>query len=167
MADGERNFGAGSTGAEVGGGHTEEAAGGCVEAAIGVVTGGVDGVGDSGGLGELRAEARGAMGGGVLFWGKAGDGFEDAMKMIGAEAGMGGELGQIGLLVIGSFDEAADLGDLTGMLFGEGRLVGFATFAGAESSRFRSLSGEMELNVFRACEAGGARWAAIDARGFN
>ena len=167
MADGEGDFGAGSAGAEVAGGHPKEAGGGYVEAAIGVVTGGVDGVGDSGGLGELRAEARGAMGGGVLFWGKAGDGFEDAMKMIGAEAGMGGELGQIGLLVIGSFDEAADLGDLTGMLFGEGRLVGFAPFAGAETSRFRSLSGEMELNVFRACEAGGARWAAIDARGFN
>ena len=41
----------------------------------------------------LLSEARGAMGRGVLFWGKAGDGFEDAMKMIGAEVGMGGLLG--------------------------------------------------------------------------
>ena len=70
-------------------------------------------------------------------------------------------------MVFAGFDEAADLGNFTGILFGKRRLVRFAAFAGTESSSFGGLRGEVELNIFRAREAGGAGWAAIDAGGFN
>lgn len=89
------------------------------------------------------------------------------MKMVGAEVNVGGEFREARLLGIGGFDEAADLGDFIGMLFGEWRLIGFAAFTGAKSGGFGGLSGEVELDIFGKGEAGGAGRAAIDAGGFD
>jgi len=108
------------------------------------------------------AQTAGPVGRGVVAGREAGDGLEDAVQVMAAQAGPRGQFGQAGRR-LGAFDEAAQFGDAGGVLFGEGRLVWPAAPARAKAGGKGVGGAGVKGHVFRARVAGAAGRAAEHA----
>ena len=102
------------------------------------------------------------MGSSIFPWRQAGVRFEDTVKMIGAHADGFRETIQVWNF-LGLFNEAAGLGDGSGLPFGEAFPLRPAPLASPESPRLSFLAGGVEPNVFTLRQPRRASRSTVDA----
>jgi hypothetical protein len=162
LADGELDLGVAAARAELAWTHAENLRRICVEAAVRVEARTIDCFRYRCPARELLANALVAMGGGVRLGRHAGQGFEDSVEMIGAQARVAGQLIELRFL-FRRLDQPAGFGDGVRMLVGEGRLVRLAALACAEAGCFGVGSRRVKAHILALGTSSRAGWPAINA----